>query len=293
MSKVHFETMVQNALTQTQQPHMRPVIEKELLHYDILFALDNENLLDMLTFQGGTALRLCYGAQRFSEDLDFAGGRNFHAKELGAIKDCLETYLTQRYGLEIHVKEPKPMLDPNKHVPVYKWQLSITTSPEKKDLPKQRIKLEVANVPAYTREPRTLMRNYNFLPDGYSDTIVLTESLNEIMADKLIAFVCTTNRIRHRDIWDLHWLQERGAAVDVKLVQQKIHDYHAINYDAHLKERLAHLPAIFKSQGLSDELSRFLPMDAQARTLKKEKFLLLLAHETEKMLVQVQRELFH
>ncbi|HET6629122.1 MAG TPA: nucleotidyl transferase AbiEii/AbiGii toxin family protein, partial [Woeseiaceae bacterium] len=46
----------------------RPVVEKELLHYDILFALDTEGLLDPLTFQGGTSLRLCYGAQRFSED---------------------------------------------------------------------------------------------------------------------------------------------------------------------------------------------------------------------------------
>ena len=53
---------------------MRPVIEKEILHYDILFCLDQAGLLKDLVFQGGTCLRLCYGANRFSEDLDFAGG---------------------------------------------------------------------------------------------------------------------------------------------------------------------------------------------------------------------------
>ncbi len=38
---------------------MRPVIEKELLHYDILYALDEARVLDNLVFQGGTSQRLC------------------------------------------------------------------------------------------------------------------------------------------------------------------------------------------------------------------------------------------
>ena len=75
--KNYFLTLVDLAMREPGRLHMRPVIEKELLHYDILFALDNADLLDKLTFQGGTSLRLCYGAPRFSEDLDFAGGINF------------------------------------------------------------------------------------------------------------------------------------------------------------------------------------------------------------------------
>lgn len=69
--------LVDQGMKTGEHTHMRPVIEKELLHYDILFALDKERLLDQLTFQGGTSLRLCYGAVRFSEDLDFVGGRDF------------------------------------------------------------------------------------------------------------------------------------------------------------------------------------------------------------------------
>jgi hypothetical protein len=64
---VDFQALVEQAMTFPGRHHMRPVIEKELLYYDILFALDNENLLDKLTFQGGTSLRLCYGSPRFSE----------------------------------------------------------------------------------------------------------------------------------------------------------------------------------------------------------------------------------
>jgi len=74
---VDFANLAERAMVQAGRSHMRPVIEKELLHCDILFGLDRAGLLDELTFQGGTALRLCYGSPRFSEDLDFAGGRDF------------------------------------------------------------------------------------------------------------------------------------------------------------------------------------------------------------------------
>jgi predicted nucleotidyltransferase component of viral defense system len=149
--------------------HMRPVIEKELLHYDLLFALDKAGLLDRLTFQGGTSLRLCYGSQRFSEDLDFVGGYDFTTSLLMDMKSCIESYIADRYGLEIIVKEPSEMSNEPEYqdIKVDKWQITITTSPSRRDLPKQKIKIKVCNIPAYTRTPTSLNANYDFLPDGY------------------------------------------------------------------------------------------------------------------------------
>ena len=70
MSKKDFDTLVENVIKQRSSlAVMRPVVEKEILHYDIFKALSGEGLLDALTFQGGTSLRLCRGANRFSEDL--------------------------------------------------------------------------------------------------------------------------------------------------------------------------------------------------------------------------------
>ena len=46
-------------------------IAKELLHYDILETLYENPIGKFLVFQGGTALRLCYNNNRYSEDLDF------------------------------------------------------------------------------------------------------------------------------------------------------------------------------------------------------------------------------
>ena len=78
-----FAWLVGQALQDSSLKSIRPVIEKELLHYDILFALNQKGFLQNLVMQGGTCLRLCYGNSRFSEDLDFAGGADFSPRTVG------------------------------------------------------------------------------------------------------------------------------------------------------------------------------------------------------------------
>ena len=48
IDKSDFNELVERAMAVPGRTHMRPVIEKELLHYDILFVLDKEGLLDHL-----------------------------------------------------------------------------------------------------------------------------------------------------------------------------------------------------------------------------------------------------
>lgn len=184
----NFNRLVDRAMTDKGLGHMRPVVAKELLHYDILFSLDKEGILDVLTFQGGTSLRLCYSAPRFSEDLDFVGGRDFSSDKMHGIKECIEKYIGNRYGLEITVKEPTEtaLLPEYAGIKVNKWQVRIVTSPERRDIPKQNIKIEVANIPAYSRIPQALKQNYDFLPDGYEDILIMTESLDHVERISLI-----------------------------------------------------------------------------------------------------------
>jgi len=93
--------MVALALRTPGYARMRPGIVKELLHYDMLFALHRSKLLDGLVFQGGTALRLVHGSQRLSEDLDFVGGKDFDGSSLAPIKKSLERFVGNRYGLDV------------------------------------------------------------------------------------------------------------------------------------------------------------------------------------------------
>lgn len=284
-----FEVLVNLAMAVPGRTHMRPVVEKELLHYDILFCLDQERLLDQLTFQGGTALRLCYGSPRFSEDLDFAGGTDFTSQDLQQIRDCIEEYIQPRYGIEVEVKEPRDLRENvmNVGLNISKWQVSITTAPERRDLPKQRIKIEVAGITAWTREPRALLVNYNFLPDGYADTLVLTETLNEIMADKLISLVNTERYVRYRDIWDLRWLKQQNAVFDLDFVNKKIRDYRISNYLEKLELMLQRLPEIVHGETFKNEMTRFVPEDVQERTLGRDKFYDFLEAEVRGLLTEV------
>jgi len=286
-----FNQLVERAMSTPGRTLMRPAIAKELLHYDILFCLDANNLLDKLTFQGGTSLRLCYGAPRFSEDLDFVGGREFATANLIEMKKCLENYIGERYGLEISVKEPKEMaaIPEYQDIKVDKWQIGIVTSPERKDLPKQKIKIEVANVPAYSRVPLSLQQNYEFLPDGYTDTLIMTETLDEIMADKLISLVSCQRYIRYRDIWDLRWLKQQGATINADYILAKIGDYQASDYPKKLDEMFDRLDGIIKSKEFRNELTRFIPSDILERTLQKEKFIDFLINENKTMLSEVKK----
>ncbi|NCX93321.1 MAG: nucleotidyl transferase AbiEii/AbiGii toxin family protein [Gammaproteobacteria bacterium] len=286
-----FNALVELALaSNTDQNYMRPVIEKELLHYDILFALDKNHLLDLLTFQGGTSLRLCYGSPRYSEDLDFSGGKNFSRHEFLDIKNCLEKYVGERYGLDVSVKEPSE-IEIKEHaiesVLVNRWQLSVTTAPHRKDIPKQRIKIEISNVPAYSRVPRALNKNYSFLPDGYSDLLVMTESMEEIMADKLVSLVNSIKYIRHRDIWDLRFLKQKNVSVNLEYVHAKILDYGIEDYLIKLNKLSQNLPGIIQGEAFKNEMLRFIPTETQNRTLKNQNFLYFLESEIQELLQMV------
>lgn len=289
IEKADFEELVRLAMLEPGRQNMRQVIEKELLHADILFSLEKEGLLDGLTFQGGTSLRLCQGSSRFSEDLDFAGDRDFASQDMVRIKQCVEDYVGNRYQLEVLVKEPKELRREPDYagINVDKWQVSVVTAPAQRDVPKQRIKLEIANVPAYTREARSLQIHYPFLPDGYSDLLIVTETLDEVMADKLVSLPNTTNRVRHRDIWDLQWLKQQGARPDMELVKKKLADYSVEGYIKKARSIQQRLPEIIEGSEFRKEMARFLPTTVLDRTLNQSKFAGYLASENRQLLGQV------
>ena len=153
-----------------------------------------------------------------------------------------------------------------------KWQISVLTAPSRRDIPKQKIKIEVANVPAHTKEAMPLRVNYSFLPGNYGETLIFTETLNEVMADKLISLPATQNYIRYRDVWDIPWLVQQGAQLDMGLVKKKVADYRLDDFDSRLDKLVKTLPEILTTGNFQNEMRRFLPMDVYERTLGKEKF---------------------
>ena len=117
----------------------------------------------------------------------------------------------------------------------------------------------------------------------------MTESLDEIMADKLVSLVSCQRYVRHRDIWDLRWLKQHGASINAEYILAKINDYKINDYCKKLDNTLNKLDTIIHGKPFRDEMSRFIPMDVQERTLQKQKFLDVLANEDSLLLQQVKK----
>jgi predicted nucleotidyltransferase component of viral defense system len=266
-----FDELVDVALSNNNQQlrPLRVVVEKELLHHDILRTLSSAGLLKQLTFIGGTCLRACYGSSRLSEDLDFTGGADFTRDRLAAMGNILIESLKAKYGLEITVTDPV-----REEGNVDTWKLKIQTRPGRKDLPAQRINIDVCTIPSYQPRPMVLLNPYG-VEMGTSGLILQAQSREEIFTDKLVAFALRPNRIKNRDLWDIAWLHQQQIKPAFELVKNKLNDHHA-NEDAYLiafAQRTASLikdPEIAKE--FRKEMSRFLPNDMVKETVSSDMF---------------------
>ena len=214
-----FDRLLQTALSRDSgYAALRPAIEKEILHYDILRELSKEGYLKELVFMGGTCLRKCYGSERLSEDLDFSGGFSFTKRDLAGIAALLKDRFYEKYGFSVDVSEPEKESGNTKT-----WKTRIITRPERPDLPTQRINIDVCMLPSYDSKPLMLKDCYG-IETGTSGLILYAESLEEILADKIIAIALRPNRVKNRDLWDVIWLHNRNVMWQPSLLEKKLAD---------------------------------------------------------------------
>jgi len=248
---------------------LRAVVEKELLHHDILREMNKAGLLASLTFIGGTCLRMCYNSNRLSEDLDFTGGQAFNKATLGILGRTLADMFRAKYGLEAQVKEPS-----RETGNVNTWRVTIVTQPKAKHLPAQQINLDVCSIPSH--DPRPMMlRNHYSVDMGTSGLILRAQSREEILADKVVAMAFRPNRIKNRDLWDIGWLKQQNVELPVKLVPLKIADHRRTRdeFIRLLSARLKPLPGDQAAHAdFVGEMRRFLPASIVADTVAKPDF---------------------
>ncbi len=85
-------------------------------------------------------------------------------------------------------------------------------------LPKEQktpvINIEIASINSYKHIPMETIKNYK---EVGQETIVLVETMEEILADKIIAFG-DRKYLKHRDIWDIHFLNNQKVKLEVDLI---------------------------------------------------------------------------
>lgn len=272
-----FDQLVDQAIgNNTDLANLRVVVEKELLHHDIMLALSEAGLLEKLCFIGGTCLRACYGSNRLSEDLDFTGGADFNRDDLAQLKETLIGKLQAKYGLHVEVSEPS-----KESGNVDTWKLRVQTRPDAQHLPAQRIHIDVCAIPSYISVPRTLLNPYG-VDMGTQGLILNAEALEEIYVDKILAFALRRGRIKSRDLWDLLWLKQQKIEPALQLIPNKLRD-HKVELPDFLQKAAQRSAALIDDPQVKldfrDEMQRFLPAQLVAQTLNNDKFWAYLADE--------------
>jgi len=240
---------------------------KETIHLHLLSALSDAGVLRHVVFQGGSALRLCYGGERYSDDLDFVcGKRGAYVEAIEfekLVQNALEAAkgsLHRNFGIDpnhVTLKQPSdPMGIKNETVSVTSWQIivPVTSTPHS---PKSIIKIEFANVPSYDSRPNVAKVTQGLAQ--IQDVILSVESANEILADKAVALTARTV-LKYRDVWDVWYLVNRlNAQVDRETVAKKFSDYGTTDVLTKAKRQSQILAQDSTVNSFVREMKRFLP----------------------------------
>jgi predicted nucleotidyltransferase component of viral defense system len=249
------------------EAEMEQNLVKEAIHLHLLSAMSDGGILRHAVFQGGTALRLCYGGERYSGDLDFVCGKagsyftDVEFKEL--IEAALETTkktLKRDFGIapeQISLKKPEhPDLVKLAPITVVAWQIIVPVEATPR-APKSRIKIEFANVPAYDTKPVPVKATHGLVQ--LQDVILTAETIHEILADKAVALTAR-EALKFRDVWDVWYLQNMlDATIDRDVVEKKFADYGTTETQEKAKKRVAELSKDATANAFLTEMKRFLP----------------------------------
>ena len=242
-----------------------PVIEKEILHHDIIDVMVKQGAMQSLVFIGGTSLRMCYNASRLSEDLDFNGGHDFKPAHFDGLEVEIQKYIQNKYETEVWVNKPIEDAQGN----TSSWKISIVKEANRPDLPRQKMHIDVCAIPSFDVEKRPLLNHYNIVVPT-EGLLIPVQSLQETLADKLIALAYRARRIKPRDIWDIVWIKQRGINLSLELIDRKLaaRGKQKKDFTDALQIQLEKLMQDDEVRNdFNMEISRFIPQQIKERTI--------------------------
>ena len=207
---------------------------KEIIQEIVLSGLSRGGFFDEAAFYGGTALRIFYGLNRFSEDLDFALLKSNPNFDFSKYFSFIEKEV-QAYGLNLTVSEKIKTKDFNvtsaflkgdtkEHILMFFPNENMQNTTSLKNI---KIKFEVdINPPAGAKYEI----KYKLLPSPHQVRLYDESSL---FAGKIHAILCRNwqYRTKGRDLYDYVFYISKNAKVNIELVKEKLIDSNVLSRD--------------------------------------------------------------
>ena len=201
---------------------------KEVVQEIVLCGLSRAGFFKEAAFYGGTALRIFYGLDRFSEDLDFSLMESNPDFDLPAYLPALERELAA-YGFNFRVEDHTKNVDSDirsafvkgntrEHMLILYADERLARSVSGNDIIK--IKFEVDTTPP---PYATFERKYRLMPIPYEVNLYDMPSL---FAGKLHAVICRAwkNRVKGRDLYDYVFYLSRNTPVNLRHLNARLVD---------------------------------------------------------------------
>ena len=214
----------------------------EIMQEIVLCGLSRAGLFKEAAFYGGTALRIFYGLDRFSEDLDFSLEQINLDFDLCSYFPVLEKEV-KAFGLNVEIQEKEKTKDSNirsaflkgntkEHLLLFYADERVVGTVAKNEVVK--IKFEVdTNPPAFA----TYEHKYRLLPVPYE---IRLYDMPSLFAGKIHAVICRgwQSRIKGRDLYDYIFYLSKAVTVNQKHLRARLIDsgYISENQECTLEE---------------------------------------------------------
>lgn len=208
---------------------------KEIIQEIVLCGLSRGGFFDEAAFYGGTALRIFYGLNRFSEDLDFALLEPNKDFDITKYFKYIEKEV-QAYGLNLTISTKEKTKDSNiisaflkgdtkEHILMFFPNENMQEF--NNSVKSIKIKLEVDVNPP---KGATYEMKYKLLPSPHEVRLYDESSL---FAGKIHAILCRNwnYRIKGRDLYDYIFYLAKNTKVNLELVKEKLIESEVINRD--------------------------------------------------------------
>jgi predicted nucleotidyltransferase component of viral defense system len=199
---------------------------REVMQEIALLGLWRSKFFENAAFYGGTALRVLYGLDRFSEDLDFSLLEKRKNFDLGDYSEALKRELAS-FGFAVEIESrPKPAsaaiqsaflkADTRTQMITVEFDKGLVQKVPRNQVLKIKLEIDVDPPPGFATEVRYLLR-----PVPFS---VRTFSLPDLFAGKMHAVLCRgwKSRVKGRDWYDLVWFAAYHPELHLVHLEQRM-----------------------------------------------------------------------